>query len=45
MAEQRLVQMFEGLPGAIGSLSTAVGAQGVIGQIEAYSGEPKGFKD
>ena len=45
MAEQRLVQMFESLSGAIGSLSTAVGAQGVIGQIEAYSGEPKGFKD
>ena len=46
MAEQQnIVQMFQGLAGAIGSLTTTVGAQGVIGHVEAYSGEPKGFKD
>ena len=29
MAEQRLAELFEGLSGAIGTLATNVGAQGV----------------
>ena len=45
MAEQRLVQLFEGLSGALGALTTTVGAQGVGNEIDVYSGEPKGFKD
>ena len=45
MAEQRLAEVFEGLSGAIGSLATNVGAQGVGTKIEVYSGEFKGFKE
>ena len=45
MAEQRLVNLFEGLSGAIGALTNTVTAQGVGTKIEVYSGEPKGFKD
>ena len=44
MAEQRLVQLFEELSGALGTLTTT-GAQGVGNKIDVYSGEPKGFKD
>ena len=43
--EQRLVQLFEGLSGDLGALTTTVGAQGVGNKIDVYSGEPKGFKD
>ena len=45
MAEQRLAELFEGSSGAIGTLATNVGAQGVGTKIEVYSEEPKGFKE
>ena len=45
MAEQRLAELFEGLSGAIGTLATNVGTQGVGTKIEVYSGEPKVFKE
>ena len=45
MAEQRPAELFEGLSGAIGTLATNVGAQGVGTKIEVYSGEPKGFRE
>ena len=45
MAEQRLVELFESLSGAIGTLATNVGAHGVGTKIEVHSGEPKGFKE
>ena len=34
-----------GLSGAIGTLATNVGLQGVGTKMEVYSGEPKGFKE
>ena len=45
MAIQTLAELFEGLSGAIGTLATNVGAQGVGTKIEVYSGELKGFKE
>ena len=40
MAEQRMVQLFEDLSGALGALNNTVSAQGVGSKIEVYSGEP-----
>ena len=45
MAEHQVTDLFEGSSGAIGTLPTNVGAQGVGTKIEVYSGEPKGFKE
>ena len=44
MAEQRLAELFEGLSGAICTLATNVGAQGVGTKTEVYSGEPKDLR-
>ena len=45
MAEQRVAELFEGLSGAIHTLATNVGAQGVGTKTEINSGEPKGFEE
>ena len=44
MAEQQLIELFEGLSGAIGTSTTNVGVQGVGTQIEVYSGNPRDLR-